>query len=396
VKILFVALDVPYPADRGGRMRSSSILEALRAEGHEVGLVSFCPPEDVGRDQGELARLCSYVDLVPTQTTQDSTWRRRQVGRLRGLLSAVPYGAWRFRSAALKERVQRRVRDMGPDLIVWDEAYNLENLPDVGVPVALNTHDIVQVIWGRYASVERRPIRRAYAAYELRKLRRWEAAAYRRVSAVWAVSGHDAELFRRICPGVPVRVVPNAVDVRRYPMESGDGGTGILFIGGMDWFPNRDAVSYFVATVLPALRARLATARLLVVGRPPDARLRRRLEGAGVTFLGRVEDVRPVVSAAAVSVVPLRIGSGTRLKILEAAALGKATVSTRLGAEGLTFVNGSEIVLADEPTAMAAAVADLLEHPPARAAMGAAARRRVEKEYSLEALRGSLRRALAG
>jgi glycosyltransferase involved in cell wall biosynthesis len=118
------------------------------------------------------------------------------------------------------------------------------------------------------------------------------------------------------------------------------------------------------------------------------------MEASGVSFLGRVEDIRPAVSAAAVSVIPLRIGSGTRLKILEAAALGKAMVSTRLGAEGLTFGDGSEIVLADEPPALAAGVADLLERPAARAAMGAAARRRVEEEYSFEALRSALRKAL--
>jgi glycosyltransferase involved in cell wall biosynthesis len=113
-----------------------------------------------------------------------------------------------------------------------------------------------------------------------------------------------------------------------------------------------------------------------------------------VKFLGRVEDIRPVVGAAAVSVIPLRIGSGVRWKILEAAALGKAMVSTRLGAEGLHFTDSTEITLTDEPAAMAAAVADLLQRPDVRRAMGAAARRRVEQEYSLEALRVSLRRAL--
>jgi glycosyltransferase involved in cell wall biosynthesis len=122
--------------------------------------------------------------------------------------------------------------------------------------------------------------------------------------------------------------------------------------------------------------------------------LRSRLEAAGVRFLGRVEDIRPVVGSAAVSVIPLRIGSGVRWKILEAAALGKAMVSTRLGAEGLNFVDGSEIALVDEPAAMAAAIANLLERPRQRAAMGAAARHRVEREYSFDALRSSLRKAL--
>jgi glycosyltransferase involved in cell wall biosynthesis len=396
VRILFVALDVPYPADRGQRMRTSAILRALKAEGHEVGLVALCAPEDVGRDEGAMARLCSRVDLVPIGSSVALARLRRQLGRLQSLLSSVPYGAWRFRSAAFQEMVRQRLRELRPDLVVWDETYNLENLRDLeGVPVVLNSHDIVQVIWGRYLQVERQPVKRAYAANELRKLRRWEAAAYRRVRAVWAVSRHDAALIEAMCPGVSVAVVPNAVDVEGYRVTEGDDGKGVLFIGGMDWFPNRDAVEFFAQAVLPRLRDRVPAAQFMVVGRPPEVRLRRRLEVLGVAFLGRVDDIRPVVGAAAVSVVPLRIGSGTRLKILESASLGRAVVSTRLGAEGLNFVDGSEIILADEPGAMAEAVARLLERPAARAAMGAAARRRVEAEYSFEALRTSLREALA-
>ena len=394
MRILFVALDVPYPADRGQRMRTWAILQALNAEGHEISLVSFCPPEDMGRDGSEMARVCAHVDLVPAPVAGGARLRR-QLGRLRGVLSAVPYGAWRLRSAVLQGHVRRRLREVRFDLVVWDDTYNLENLRDIaGVPVVLNNHDIVQIIWRRYLDVERQPFKRAYAANELRKLRRWEAAAYRRVNSIWAVSRHDAKLLEQMCPGIPVTVVPNAVDVHTYKVTTADDGLGVLFIGGMDWFPNRDAVEFFAGAVLPELRARVPAARFSVVGRPPDDRLRRRMEASGVSFLGRVDDIRPAVGAAAVSVIPLRIGSGTRLKILEAAALGKAMVSTRLGAEGLTFADGSEIALADEPAALAAAVAHLLERPAARAAMGAAARRRVEEEYSFEALRSALRKAL--
>jgi glycosyltransferase involved in cell wall biosynthesis len=280
--------------------------------------------------------------------------------------------------------------------VIWDEAYNLENLAEpLPVRVVLNSHDIMQIVWERYLRVERNPLKRIYAALELRKLRRWEAGAHRRVDAVWAVSQHDADLLAQMCPGLPVLVVPNTVDIRAYETASSDDGAGVVFIGGMDWFPNRDAVEFFAGSVLPSLRARVPAVRFSVVGRAPLDGVRARLESTGVRFLGRVEDIRPVVSAAAVSVIPLRIGSGVRWKILEAAALGKAMVSTRLGAEGLNFMDGSEIVLADEPGAMAEAVARLLERPAARAAMGAAARRRVEAEYSFEALRMSLREALA-
>ncbi len=392
---MFVALDVPYPPDRGQRMRNWSILRALRAEGHETTLLSFCASEDLGRDGGELIRTCADVDLIPASGIGGGAAHRGQLGRLRGLLSPVPYGAGRFRSALLQERVRGRLAERRYDLVIWDEAYNLENLVrPLPVPVVLNSHDIMQVVWDRYLQVERHPLKRAYAALEVRKLRRWEAAAHRRVDAVWAVSRHDADLLEQMCPGLPVLVIPNTVDIGTYEMSEADDGVGVVFIGGMDWFPNRDAVEFFARAVLPALRTRVSAAQFAVVGRAPSNGLRSRLEAAGVRFLGRVEDIRPVVGAAAVSVIPLRIGSGVRWKILEAAALGKAMVSTRLGAEGLNFVDGSEIALADEPAAMAAAIANLLERPRERAAMGAAARWRVEREYSFEALRSSLRKAL--
>jgi glycosyltransferase involved in cell wall biosynthesis len=395
MNLMFVALDVPYPTDRGQRMRNWSILRALKAEGHETSLVSFCASEELGRDGGELARVCADVDLIPFAPTGGGSALRRHLGRLRALLSAVPYGARRFRSPLLLGHVRRRLKQRRYDLVIWDEAYNLENLVDpLPVPVVLNSHDIMQVIWGRYLEVERQPLKRAYAALELRKLRHWEAGAHRRVDAVWAVSRHDADLIEQMCPGLPVLVVPNTLDVESYAATTTDDGDGVLFIGGMDWFPNRDAVEFFARAVLPALSARVPAARFVVVGRPPPDALRGRLEAAGVRFVGRVDDIRPFVGAAAVSVIPLRIGSGVRWKILEAAALGKAMVSTRLGAEGLHFTDGTEITLADEPAAIAAAVADLLERPGARRAMGAAARRRVEEEYSLDALRASLRRAL--
>ena len=234
MRILFVALDVPYPADRGQRMRTWAILQALHAEGHEISLVASCAPEDIGRDGSEMARVCAHVDLVPAPGAGGARVQR-QLGRLRGLLSAVPYGAWRFRSAVLQEHVRRRLRERQFDLIVWDDTYNLENLREgTGIPVVLNNHDIIQIIWRRYLEVERQPLKRAYAANELRKLRRWESAAYRRVNSIWAVSRHDAELLEQMCPGIPITVVPNAVDVHSYKVTTTDDGVGVLFIGGMD------------------------------------------------------------------------------------------------------------------------------------------------------------------
>jgi glycosyltransferase involved in cell wall biosynthesis len=162
----------------------------------------------------------------------------------------------------------------------------------------------------------------------------------------------------------------------------------------MDWFPNRDAVDYFAEKILPRLRQRVPHLHFTAAGRNPSQKMRERYRGfPDVTFTGSVAEMRPIIANAAVCVVPLRIGSGTRLKILEAAAMGKAIVSTRLGAEGLEFVSGEEILLADKPEEFVAAVADLFADQSRRVALGRAARRRVERHYDLSILGAAVRTA---
>jgi glycosyltransferase involved in cell wall biosynthesis len=164
----------------------------------------------------------------------------------------------------------------------------------------------------------------------------------------------------------------------------------------MDWHPNRDAVEFFALQILPRLRRLRPEVRVVVAGRSGPEEFQRRFAGIPeLRFTGTVPDMRVEIARAAVCVAPLRIGSGTRLKILEAAAMAKPMVSTTIGAEGLNFEDGREIVLADAPQPFAEAVARLLEDRAYGAALGAAARRKVETAYSFESLRSALRAALA-
>jgi glycosyltransferase involved in cell wall biosynthesis len=164
----------------------------------------------------------------------------------------------------------------------------------------------------------------------------------------------------------------------------------------MDWFPNRDALEYFLTEIFPLIRHRLPNTEFIAAGRNPSPEMVARFSVIpGVTFTGTVPDIRPYLEQAGVCVVPLRVGGGTRLKILEAAAAGKAIVSTRLGAEGLEFADGQDIVLADDPMSFAEQVIGLLEDPVRRKTMGEAAYRRVRERYSYDTLRMSLRQAFA-
>jgi glycosyltransferase involved in cell wall biosynthesis len=291
--------------------------------------------------------------------------------------------------------IRRRLDTGQYDLLICDDIYNVSNMPRTSVPILLNKHDLTHVIVRRYLHHEQNHVRRMYAKSEYLKLRRWEALACAQVGRVLVVSDVDLELLAKACPAARYAYAPNVIDVHQYPITKTDNGRTILYVGSMDWPPNRDAVQFFIHDVMPRLRTRLPQAEFVVAGRGPEKRLRRRLERVPhVRFTGTVADMRVELAQAVVCVVPLRIGSGTRLKILEAGAMGKPVVSTTIGAEGLTFHNGQELYLADNPADFASSIEALFRDPDRRRELGAAARRKVESEYSVEALQRAMRAAL--
>jgi glycosyltransferase involved in cell wall biosynthesis len=221
----------------------------------------------------------------------------------------------------------------------------------------------------------------AYSLVQWRRLRRYEAQACRRADRVLAVSEADAAALQRLVPGLDVVVVPNGIDTRAYFPSPGSSISTLVFTGTMDFRPNVDAVLWFAREVLPRIRAEVPETRLVVVGQRPHRRLDALWKDPAVTLTGWVEDTRPYIADAAVYVVPLRMGGGTRLKLLEAMAMGKPMVSTRLGAEGYPVTHGRELLLADTPADFAAAVVALLRSPEQQAELGRVARAFVERWY---------------
>ena len=393
MRILFLALTDPFPPTNGHRLRTWSMLQSLAADGHELSLVVLADEEGAAPADGPLRTLCASVERVAT--ARPAGWRQ-YAARARAVVSRLPYGVWRLRSLPVRTRVEEALARGGVDAVFCDGVYAMINVPDrPGVPVILNKDDVAHVILERYVALETARARRAYAALEARKVRAWERDASSRATVILACSQVDATLLRALAPATDVVVVPNVVDTAAYAPAGDVAEPVVLFQGGMDWHPNRDAVEYFAGAIWPALRALAPDAVFRVAGRGPDGAFRRRMEAAGVQFTGTVADMRAEIARAAVCVVPLRIGSGTRLKILEAAAMARPIVSTALGAEGLDLVADREIVLADDPAAFARAVAVLLVDPGARRTLGAAARCRVEALYSRPVLEGAMRAALA-
>jgi len=393
-RVLFAALTLPFPPTSGHRLRTWSLLRALAADGHSVTLVSLAGPDELNGKMRHLSEVCTAVELV--QAPRRSSPLMELLARLSAIPSPVPYAAWRLYSQKFMTAVERRLAQEQFDFLLCDGIYNVQNLPqDSTVPVLLNKDDVAHVIMERYLQLERNPAKKLYAGLEARKVRRWERTVCSRMKAVLTCSHVDRSILQRLCPTVPMHVIPNVVDTEHYvPMGTPEPLT-VLFQGGMDWHPNRDAVQFFASDIFPRLRRLVPGVKFRAAGRLPSEAFRRHFDGIpDVEFTGTIPDMRTEIAKATVCIVPLRIGSGTRLKILEAAAMAKPIVSTRMGAEGFDFIAGEEILLADEPTHFVATVAGLLKDEARRKSLGRLARLRVERQYSFPVVRSALSRVL--
>jgi glycosyltransferase involved in cell wall biosynthesis len=390
VKILHLAIVPPAPTTNGHRIRCRSLVCALANEGHRISLLSYAAREELASPSPELAELYEDVQLIPEPRGNPIP------GRLKALFSPRPYGAGRCAAAAMRAAVREKLAQSF-DAILCEDIYMAGNVPaGCTLPVLLNKHDITYRIVDQFVRGERNWLKKVYGRLEYYKIRRLELKVCASVPAVLACSERDKELLAQDCPSAQIAVLPNVVDVGAYEPASGDDGQTVLFTGAMDWLPNQDGAEYFIRDILPRLRQLTSNMRFMVAGRnPPPEMLRRYGDIPDVHFTGTVRDIRSVIAQAAVCAVSLRIGSGTRMKILEAGAMGKAVVSTTLGAEGLGFRQGEEILLADDPRSFAEAVAVLLKEPALRLRLGHAARLKVEREYSLTVLQSRIAEALA-
>jgi polysaccharide biosynthesis protein PslH len=400
MKILFVSTHVPVPANNGQAIRTSSVVRGLASLGHELTFVSFAP-DPAPPTLAPLSACCKDVDLLRGR------WKLKNmshgtdfIGRLLSLLVSRPYSIERFRSRAMRSRIEHHLRASRPDLVVCDSLYALVNLPPTDVPIVLNCHNVEHVIVQRYAQLEENRLKRWYASIESRLLSGAERTACLRASFAMACSEHDCDLLKTIRPDLPVFVVPNAVDTDllycEAPPECDGAAPVVLYHGGMDWYPNRDAVEFFVDRILPLIGEACPDVKVVVAGRNASAPFVDKFRNdPRIHFTGTVPDMAPYVSAATVVVVPLRLGSGTRIKILEACAAAKSVVSTSIGAEGLQLQHGKEILLADSPEEFANAVLSLIQNAALREELGRAARSVILRRYSEAALERSLAAALS-
>jgi glycosyltransferase involved in cell wall biosynthesis len=262
-----------------------------------------------------------------------------------------------------------------------------------GIPLACTHHDAQSALLARRASLESSAPRRAYFNLQASLMRKEEGLWCPRVALNVAVSEVDAGKLADIAPSARFLVVPNGVDTAYFQPETRSKRHGIVSVGGTTWYPNKDSLDYFACEILPRLRAKGLTQSVTWVGRASVDEISRYGREYGITMTGYVEDVRPHVRSAACYIVPIRMGGGTRVKILDAWAMGVPIVSTAVGCEGLEAHDAENILIRDDPELFADSVLELLADRELGTRLGTAGRTTAELHYSWDALEPILREA---
>jgi polysaccharide biosynthesis protein PslH len=373
MRLLWVKGGKLLPVDTGGKIRSYNILRHL-ARRHELTLLSYYPgapdPEYDAAIRREFPGAVTVAMGDPGGLVGQALHYAVRFPR------AAPYSVTKFTSPAVSAKVDELLADARLDVAVADFLLVTRNFPERSPrPTVLFQHNVESALWQRTATYERNPLKRALFHVESKKMFRYERRALGRFDQIVAVSSHDEQLMRTMSPRAPITVVPTGVDVAGFtpgPDAPARDERTVMFLGSMDWPANIDGVEYFCEEIWPSVVASVPDARFQVVGRNPPARITR-FAGPSVEVVGGVKTVLPYLHRAAIFVVPLRIGGGTRLKIYEAMAAGVPIVSTSVGAEGLDVRDGVDIILADDPASSSKAITDLLRNPLRRSAIGAAA-----------------------
>ncbi|EGB14404.1 glycosyl transferase group 1 [Pseudodesulfovibrio mercurii] len=398
--VLFATARPPYPLDTGAKIRTWNILSGF-VDRYDVDVLHFIDPaveagwrkaaaalgvrEIFGMENPDLNRPAAPSDLL--------------AALIRGLpVSTVKYAKADFAA---------RFRELAPnyDLVHVDTIHLAGGLGGLGngggAPfTTLNAHNVEYQIAERMRDLERSLPRRLALGLHARNMRRFETRAFREAGMVLAVSGEDGGQIDALAGQGKGVLVENGVDVNFYtpaddPADAPGRADNLVFVGSMDWLPNIDGMKWFVRDILPAIRAARPGARITIVGRSPHPDVQALHDpAAGVVVTGTVDDVRPFVREASVVVVPLRFGGGTRLKILEAFAMGKAVLSTALGCEGILCEDGRHLRIEDEAAPFARRCLELMDDEDARRRLGAEGRELALSRYSWDAVVGRMHEAV--
>jgi sugar transferase (PEP-CTERM/EpsH1 system associated) len=395
MNVLFLSQIVPYPPHGGVLQRGYNLVRELGRDAR-VHLLAYVHPDVLPTEaacresQVALGKFCEAVEYFPLWPKASPVHRIAALAV--GAISPRPFSVLAHRSAAFRRRVRELVETKKFDVIHVDTIALAQFLDRRwSIPTVLTHHNIESQLMERRAGAERGLFARLYLRRETKKLVAYEAKLSGMFDVNVFVAQTDEQTLVGRVPGLRTAIVPNGVDIEYFTPNQGKDWPALIYAGGMNMFANRDAVMFFLSEIWPLIRNQVPDVRFFVVGQdPPKELLELAARDTQVIVTGYVNDIRPLVWDATVYVVPLRVGGGTRLKVLDAMAMGKAMVSTSIGCEGLEVRPDEHLLVADSPEEFAKKVVGLMQDPNRRLTLGRAAREMVERRYSWRTIGGQL------
>lgn len=376
LRILQICPRIPFPPDDGGKISVWNITKHLAQRGHRLTMLTFGDPENIPE---ELQEIISVV------TVKHDT-RTKIFGIGKNLFSHLPYTISKYQTVKMEDELRRLCREQTFDVVHTDYPhmlpYGIIAKKEFGLPLCHRAHDYETKIYRRYAEAQSRTLFRQYMKMQTQRIEQWEKSQLAAVDMCIAITREDAnEIFSKIT--IPMTVIPAGVDLEEHPVldRSLEIPHSIALLGSLSWQPNLDAAEWFLSEIFPLIQEKIPDATVSIIGASPPASLLAR-QSEHVRITGFVEHVQNALSTIQVLAVPLRMGGGMRIKLLEFFANGKAVVSTTIGAEGNSAQPGIHYRCADTPEDFSRAIIELFVAAPQRAALGDAARLFVSEQYS--------------
>ena len=384
MNLLIIDEEYPYPLNTGKRIRTFNLINVLKNY-HQISYLAY------GNIESESYQFMKDQGFNPVYAEPPD---RRQSGinfylkLLANLTSPLPYIVTSHYTNHFQNKLDSLINSNKIDLIIceWTPyAIFLQNLKNV--KSLISAHNIESSIWKRYEENEKNCLKRKYISIQRKKVEEFENKAFHWSSGATAVTKNEAETITAMNPPYSIEVIDNGVDTSYFKKStSAKSSNELVFTGSMDWRPNQDAVIYFAKEIYPLVKNKCSDIKFTIVGRKPPEKVIELGHIEGITVTGTVDDVRPYIDRANLYIVPLRIGGGSRLKILEAMSMEKAVISTSIGAEGLNVTDNENIILKNTPTEFADCIIDLLQNNELRVKLESEGRKLVEKEYDWQQL----------
>lgn len=393
MKILLLCKKFPWPLKDGEVLAIHQFIEGYSSEGHEVSVLAMNTPKHYTKLQDMPKALSDKINYHAVEVNTNIS----PVGAFQNLSSDQPYHVVRFQSKTFRAKLSSLLKEDSFDFIQCEGLYMGPYLDMIQKyfkgPLIMRGHNVESEIWQRVADENTNPIKKWYLKLQTQKLKAYESAQLNRYDIIFPISEKDAQQYKSMGAQQPMQVIPAGIEMAQFkdyhPVKSDTKKIG--FIGSLDWLPNTEGLKWFVQKVWPKVIARIPEAQLQIAGRNTPASIFQ-WSNKNIEVLGEVTDQYQFMAQQNVLIVPLFSGSGMRIKIIEGMALGKAIVSTAIGAEGIDYEAGKNIYIANDPETFTQKITMLLSDKEQAEKAGIEAQELINKQYNNKQL---IKKALA-